>query len=115
MIERTTYAGPCPFDTHYAKTIQAKHIDDCVILPLIGKLSTEACLHMNVTPPSEFGWVMTWDLGPHFAVPWKVLMAKLRGLKARDLIDGCTCGCRGDFVLTESGRALVASWAAETN
>lgn len=29
--------------------------------------------------------------------PEKVLAAKLRRLVAQGVIDGCTCGCRGDF------------------
>jgi hypothetical protein len=41
------------------------------------------------------GWVMIWDL-------------KLQSLIDRKLIDGCTCGCRGDFELTPAGRASLA-------
>lgn len=25
------------------------------------------------------------------------------------LLDGCTCGCRGDFTLTDAGRAAISS------
>lgn len=30
-------------------------------------------------------------------MPWKVVLAKARSLIRRGLIDGCDCGCRGDF------------------
>lgn len=31
--------------------------------------------------------------------PPKLQLAKMRQLERRGLIDGCTCGCRGDFRL----------------
>ena len=31
--------------------------------------------------------------------PWKVALAKLRRMKWRGLIDGCECGCRGDWTI----------------
>lgn len=30
-------------------------------------------------------------------MPWKVVLAKARSLIRRGLIDGCDCGCRGNF------------------
>lgn len=39
-----------------------------------------------------------WDLQEAFPeFPQKVILAKLRRLEHRKLIEGCTCGCRGDF------------------
>jgi hypothetical protein len=35
-------------------------------------------------------------LGP---VPWNLLLAKLRKLVKSGRIDGCACGCRGEFSL----------------
>lgn len=40
-------------------------------------------------------------------VPWKVVLAKFRRVRDRGLVDGCDCGCRGDFELTPLGRALL--------
>ncbi|KKB99462.1 hypothetical protein [Mycolicibacter arupensis] len=40
-------------------------------------------------------------------VPWKVVLAKFRRVKKRGLVDGCDCGCRGDFELTSKGRELL--------
>lgn len=59
------------------------------------------------------GWsigVSRWDIGVElWEYPEKVLLAKLRKLVRRRLLDGCPCGCRGDFVITEAGRALLAA------
>lgn len=40
-------------------------------------------------------------------VPSKVVLAKFRRVKGRGLVDGCDCGCRGDFELTDAGLALL--------
>lgn len=40
-------------------------------------------------------------------VPDKLALAKMRGLIRRGLVDGCGCGCRGDFVITDKGRAAI--------
>jgi hypothetical protein len=42
-------------------------------------------------------WVLADEHFPEF--PPKVVLAKLRQLYKRGLIDGCPCGCRGDWVL----------------
>lgn len=42
-------------------------------------------------------------------VPWKVVLAKFRRCAARGLVDGCGCGCRGDWELTDKGRTLLAT------
>lgn len=42
-------------------------------------------------------------------VPAKLARAKMGSLVRRDLVDGCTCGCRGDFELTKKGRAFLAA------
>lgn len=41
--------------------------------------------------------------------PEKLALAKMRMLMRRGLVDGCDCGCRGDFVLTEKGRTFLAA------
>ena len=37
----------------------------------------------------------------------KLVLAKMRKLIRSGLVDGCACGCRGDFVLTNKGREAV--------
>ena len=41
-------------------------------------------------------------------VPWKLANAKMAMLMRRGLVDGCPCGCRGDWELTPAGRAWLA-------
>lgn len=42
-------------------------------------------------------------------VPAKLALAKMRMLIRRGVVDGCPCGCRGDFVLTDKGKAELMS------
>lgn len=39
--------------------------------------------------------------------PAKLVLAKMRQMIKKGLLDGCACGCRGDFTLTEKGRAML--------
>jgi hypothetical protein len=36
-----------------------------------------------------------------------LVLAKMRSLIRRELVDGCGCGCRGDFYITDKGRELL--------
>ena len=71
----------------------AKEIPDKGILDILAQPS-----HGGV--PRWHSW---WDIAQHWYpdVPPKVVLAKLRGMLRRRLIDGCGCGCRGDFRLPE--------------
>lgn len=48
-------------------------------------------------------------------MPWKVVLAKARSLIRRGLIDGCSCGCRGDFGFTAAAELaeVVKTLAAD--
>jgi len=39
--------------------------------------------------------------------PHKVALSKMKSLYKRKLVDGCTCGCRGDFEITDKGLELL--------
>jgi hypothetical protein len=67
-------------------------------------------------------WTMLWDLSRHLhqhgitgvpvsdtEAPFHLVRAKASRLIGRGLLDGCDCGCRGDFVLTERGREYLAA------
>ena len=41
--------------------------------------------------------------------PCKLVLAKMKTLIRRGLVKGCTCGCRGDFEITEKGESLLDS------
>lgn len=41
--------------------------------------------------------------------PNKLRVSKIKSMHRRGLIDGCVCGCRGDFILTDKGRSILAA------
>lgn len=43
----------------------------------------------------------------HPDAPTKVLLAKLRRMAKRGLVDGCGCGCRGDWRITDKGQRVL--------
>lgn len=47
-------------------------------------------------------WVMRDELCAAWPeIPPKVIIAKARNMIAKGIIDGCPCGCRGDFEIIE--------------
>jgi hypothetical protein len=54
-------------------------------------------------------WARGWDhsIPAADSVPAKVLRAKMTALIRRKLVSGCTCGCRGDYEITELGRQFL--------
>jgi hypothetical protein len=53
-------------------------------------------------------WVNTWDFGPPYSdLPDKLFRAKMDALIRRGLLDGCACGCRGDYEVTAKGREFI--------
>ena len=39
--------------------------------------------------------------------PVKLQLAKMKQLHHRRLVGGCTCGCRGDWEITDKGLAVI--------
>ena len=69
-----------------AKRLQAKHIPDERILNLIDQFTIDRYT------------AMTWEIyaaWPH--IPRKVILAKLDKMVRRKILDGCACGCSGQF------------------
>jgi hypothetical protein len=54
-------------------------------------------------PPSVWTTASRWEIGTVLGEEWpeKVVLAKLRSMTRRGLVDGCPCGCRGDFGIIE--------------
>lgn len=40
-------------------------------------------------------------------IPEKLVIVKMRNLIYKGIIDGCPCGCRGDYELNERSRAML--------
>jgi hypothetical protein len=80
--------------------MQAKDVDEWAILQFLGRQKTSVTHWKlaNTTPSLQ-------DAVP--GVPEKVLLAKMRSLVRRELVEGCGCGCRGDWKITGKGVALL--------
>ena len=85
------------------KKIQCKDIPTLPILKFLDTHGTNAMRWCN------------WHCGEddvHKAMPDgtpdKIVLAKMRALIRDGVVSGCPCGCRGDFTLTDKGRALLA-------
>lgn len=78
------------------KTIQAKHLSDERVLRAVADRAQFDGEIVYSVPTS--------DVAKHFpSAPYKVVAAKLSRLLHRGLLDGCDCGCFGDWKLTEAG------------
>ncbi|MCK5021473.1 MAG: hypothetical protein KAS32_30960 [Candidatus Peribacteraceae bacterium] len=66
---------------------------------------------LNENPDRGHTWFPGKDNDVHQAMPDgvqdKLLLAKMRKLIKRGLVDGCACGCRGDFVITKKGKETL--------
>jgi len=85
--------------------MQAKDIPEVPILSFIAVHGGIGCNWFGVKGEYERSVINAMPDG----VNGKLALAKIKQLKKRGLISGCPCGCRGDFELTEKGRALVES------
>jgi hypothetical protein len=83
--------------------IQAKHIPDAVMLSIIKQMEGMHTMiaypdNIKIFEPEPYTTVYLRDICNFYpSIPPKVIQAKLRGMVKRGLIDGCACGCRGDF------------------
>lgn len=55
----------------------------------------------------HYRWVMIWDLAAELKIHPNRVRSKLRRAHKRKLVDGCSCGCRGDFELLPAGEKLL--------
>lgn len=80
--------------------MKAADIPDATFLDVVRRLNTDVSrnreyMGMELRPPHP---AMLWQVTELLAMPEKVVRAKARKLIARGLLDGCPCGCRGDFM-----------------
>lgn len=97
--------------------VQAKHIPTQYLLELIKRLEDLPVLYtgiaywdrpkgLRIHGVSSFhrNLAVLSDIEKLWSsIPPKVIRAKLRVLIKQGLIDGCLCGCQGDFCLTDKG------------
>lgn len=96
---------------------QCKDIPDAMLLQLVVDVSRTR----NRWAPTMHlpRWVFLTELQEHLGAagvrgipdgpeaPYNLVRAKCARLIQRTLLDGCACGCRGDFELTETGRQYL--------
>lgn len=81
---------------------QAKDVPEAVVMQLLGSVRGVWWTAWRGLPDGPAGPTRYSlpDAAPELAAfPWKVLNAKLASMRRRQLIDGCPCGCRGDWRL----------------
>lgn len=100
--ERIVYVGTKgePRWCRIKPRIQCKHIPDLPILQFLDGLKGQwatwfggSCRSVRQAMPT--------------GTPVKLAQAKMRQLIRRGLVDGCGCGCRGDYRLTQHGQFWV--------
>ncbi len=69
-------------------------------------------MYLNGTPYSGWNFFFedsdSTELSKHLRkYPYKLAMAKLRSMMKRGLIEGCACGCRGDWELEDKGLEML--------
>ncbi|MFH0982173.1 MAG: hypothetical protein V2A79_11600 [Planctomycetota bacterium] len=77
---------------------QAKDLPTPIVLDAIWTAGIHRAVLFGSTAP-----VSRWEIGKALGgvYPEKVVLAKLRRLVAQGVLDGCGCGCRGDFFIIE--------------
>jgi hypothetical protein len=88
--------------------MQAKDIPERPVLEWLAAQTAMAGVH-NLHPRPDYCPTVLDAMPP--TTPEKVALAKMRALIRRGLVDGCACGCRGDFTITDKGRASISPTA----
>ena len=79
-----------------------------------GKPQPGTCRMFTLQPiDGSIHWIARWDIERLYGIPEKLVLSKARSLIKRELMEGCDCGCRGDFEITDAGRALLESATLE--
>ncbi len=90
------------------RRFQAKDIPDLGFLSLVEQMMREKAdsggFRYGTGRYDGSPWIMWGEICAAMPdVPAKVVLAKANQLIKRKLLDGCGCGCRGDFHVTERG------------
>jgi hypothetical protein len=86
--------------------VKASDLDTKPILKALAKHQGEwACFWDNklTWQPKDYD---QYQIAPD-DYPYKVIRAKLKKMHKQGLIGGCTCGCRGDFKITDKGLEVI--------
>jgi len=89
--------------------MQCKDIPDVPILKFLEGLNDTWATWFDYEPRPKNTVMHAMPCG----VSQKLALAKMRMLIRKGVVDGCGCGCRGDFILTEKGRAAITATKVE--
>lgn len=94
------------------KKMQANDIPEVAVLQFLESL--------NGSPATWFDnegelFANSVQHGMPAGVPPKIALAKMAAMIRKELVDGCACGCRGDFIIADKGRVALASFTANTS
>jgi len=89
-------------------TMQCKDIPEQPILDFIAKVERDG----EASPYISATWFWTNDWKPENSVvhampegtPPKLALAKMKSMIRKGLVEGCACGCRGDFTVARKTR-----------
>lgn len=81
--------------------MKCKDIPDAPILEFLASIKRGEWANWCFGDENDVGRAMPAD------TPSKLKLAKMRMLIRRGAVDGCPCGCRGDFVITARGLELL--------
>lgn len=93
--------------------MQCKDIPDRPILEMLARNYGQWCFWYPDWPDPDRCLASAMPPG----TPEKLMLAKMKQMVRRGVAEGCTCGCRGDFEITDKGlaelkSALRAQWLA---
>jgi hypothetical protein len=90
--------------------MQAKDIPDVPVLEFLNQHVGEWCNWVDLKTESTFE-IRYQGRSVLHAMPEgtvsKLALAKMKSLIKRGLVDGCACGCRGDFQITREGKQFL--------
>ncbi len=105
--------GPINSTKKRNKNIQCK---DILTLPILLFLKVHQGKWCNWYPQSYDKW---YNLSVRNAMPSnisdKLVLSKMRQLIKKGYVDGCDCGCRGDFEITDKGIELIGTLTQQYN
>lgn len=84
--------------------LQCKDIPTLPILKFLAKQTGWSCW---METGDEEGMMPSVRRAMPWPIPDNLVLAKMRNLLKRELVDGCGCGCRGDFRITKKGREML--------
>jgi hypothetical protein len=107
--------------------MQCKDIPEHPVLEFLIRVEGGAT-HWTPQPEQKPGWgdqpiphsTATWYWDDSFkpensvvrampeGVTGKLALAKMKAMVRKGLVSGCPCGCRGDFEITDKGRAALS-------